>query len=116
MSWSRSVQSSSSGLGWSQQGVHLVVRGVSTLQSSPNILPEESGVAATGARPAQVGAPLQELPHAVVRGELVGWDLLQEQEDQNVLLLVKQTEAARGDRRMKEVALMPTSRWIYAQR
>lgn len=116
MCWSRSVRNSSSGLGWSQQGVHLVMRGISTLQSSPNILPEESGVAAAGARPAQVGAPLQEFPHAVVRGELVGWDLLQEQEDQDVLLLVKQTEAAGGDRRMKEVALMQTSRWIYAQR
>lgn len=81
------------------------MRVVSTLQSSLNVLPEDSGVTAAGLRPAQVGPPLQELSHAVVRGELVGWDLLQEEQDQNILLLVKQTEAAGGNRRMKEAAL-----------
>lgn len=114
--WSRSVQSSFSGFCWSHQRVHLVVWGVSTLQSSLNILPEESGVAATSLRPAQVGAPLQEPPHAVVRGELVGWDLLQEEQDQNILLLVKQTEAAGADRRMKEAALTLAARWVYTER
>lgn len=80
---------------------------VSTLQSSLHVLPEDSGVMAASLRPAQVGPLLQELSHAVVRGELVGWDLLQEQQDQNVLLLVKQTEAAGGNRGMREAELRP---------
>lgn len=63
------------------------------LQSSADVLPEDSFVLA-GLRPAQVGASLHQLPHAVVRRQLLGRDLLQKQQDQNVLVLVKQAEAA----------------------
>lgn len=64
-----------------------------SLQSSPDVLPEDSRVLA-GLRPAQVGAFLYQLPHAVAWRQLPGWDLLQKQQDQHVLLLVKQPEAA----------------------
>lgn len=74
---------------------------ISRLQSSLNILPEDSSLVAASLRPAQVGLPLQELPHAVVWGELVGRDLLQEQKDQNILLLVEETKAAGESSRLR---------------
>lgn len=89
-----------SGLCRSCQRVHLVVWSISRLQSSLNILPEDSSMVAPSLRPAQVGLPLLELPHAVVGGELVGWELLQEQKDQNILLLIEETKAA-GESRSK---------------
>lgn len=63
------------------------------LQSSPDVLPEDSRVLA-GLRPAQVAVFLHQLRHAVAWRQLPGWDLLQKQQDQHVLLLVKQPEAA----------------------
>ena len=62
------------------------------LQGLPELLPEQVWVSvSTG--PAQVGLSLQEPPHAVVRRQLLHGNVLQEQQDQHVLLLVKQTEA-----------------------
>lgn len=79
--------------GRSSQQVGVLGGSVPRLQSSAYVLPEDSRVAA-GMRPAQVAASLHQLPHAVVRRQLPGRDLLQKQQDQHVLLLVKQTEAA----------------------
>ncbi|KAF3706866.1 hypothetical protein EXN66_Car000036 [Channa argus] len=70
---------------------------VSCLQSSVDVLPEDSRVL-SGLRPAQVGASLHQLPHALVGRQLLGRDVLQKQQDQHVLLLVKQTEAAAAHR------------------
>lgn len=64
----------------------------SALQSLAEFLPEQLGVL-PGPRPAQVGPPLQHLPHAVERRQLKGGNLLQKHQDQHVLLLIKQTEA-----------------------
>lgn len=50
-----------------------------------------------GSRPAQVGAPLQQLPHAVVWGQLGPGDVLQKHQDQHVLPLIEQTEAATAE-------------------
>lgn len=63
-------------------------------QSLPEFLPEQLGVL-HGSLPAEVGLPLQQLPHAVVRRELRGGNVFQKHQDQNVLLLIEQTEAAK---------------------
>ena len=81
----------------SGQQVGGLVGSVPRLQSSPYVLPEDSCVS-TSLRPAQVGASLHQLPHAVVRRQLMSRDVLQKQQDQHVLLLIKQTEAATDHR------------------
>ena len=68
---------------------------VSALQSSVDVLPEESRVAG-GLGPAQVGAPPHQLPHAVVRRQLLLWQLFQEEQDQHIFLLIQQTVAGDG--------------------
>ena len=75
----------------SDEGV-LLSRGLAGLQSQVELVPEELGVLSSSG-PAQVGLPLQQPPHAVVGRQLLGWDLLQEHQDQHVLALVKQAEA-----------------------
>ena len=76
-----------------------VLRGrLSCLQSSPDVLPKDCRVL-SGLRPAQVGAFLHQFPHAVVWRQLMGWDLLQKQQNQHVFPLVKQTETATGQRK-----------------
>lgn len=86
---------------WSRQEVRVIGEKILGLQSSLDVLPEDSGMPA-GLRPAQVGASLQHLPHAVVRRQQLGRDLLQKQQDQHVLLLVEQTEAAAAHRTNNE--------------
>lgn len=78
---------------WSSQEVRVVSGIVSGLQRSPDVLPEDSLVLAR-LQPAQVGAFLHQLPHAVIWRQLMGRDVLQKQQDQHVFLLVKQAEAA----------------------
>lgn len=69
-------------------------------QGLPQFLPEHfSAFAGTG--PTQVRRLLHQLPHAVVRRQQRGGDLLQEHQDQHILLLIKQTEA--GQRKKKQV-------------
>lgn len=65
-------------------------------QGLAELLPEQLG-AVLGSRPAQVGPPLQQLPHAVVRRELRGWNVLQEHQDQHVFLLIEKTETGAGN-------------------
>ena len=62
------------------------------LQSSMYVLPEDVGVLAS-LWPAQIRALLHHLPHAVVRGELVVQEVFHEEQDQHILLLIKQAEA-----------------------
>lgn len=49
----------------------------------------------SGLWPAQVGASLHQTPHADERSKLLARDFLQKQQDQHILVLVKQTVAAR---------------------
>ena len=62
------------------------------LQSSVYVLPEDVSVLAS-LWPAQISALLHHLPHAVVRGELVVQEVFHEEQDQHILLLIKQAEA-----------------------
>lgn len=78
-----------------QDGV-LFSKAVPGLQSHPEFLPEDSSVLPSSG-PAQVGRSLHQLSHPVEGGELLVWDLLQKHQDQNVLLLIKQTEAGHLD-------------------
>lgn len=77
---------------------HVLAESIFGPQSLAELLPEQPRVL-LGSLPAQVGLPLQQLFHAVVRRELIGWNVIQEHQDQNVLLFIKQTEARRRRKR-----------------
>ena len=66
---------------------------VRRVQSSAQVLPEQSRVLSS-LGPAQVGVSLHQPPHLIVGRQLLGWNVLQEHQDQHVLLFIKQTVAA----------------------
>ena len=73
------------------------------------VLPEDVGVLA-GLWPAQIRALLHHLPHAVVRGELVVQEIFHEEQDQHILILIKEAEA--GDT-MYRFRLLQTTCLFY---
>ena len=79
------------------------------LQSSVHVLPEDVCVLA-GLWQAQLRAPLHPFPHAAVRRELVVQGVFHEEQDQHILLLIKQAEA--GDT-MHWARLFQTTRLLY---
>lgn len=70
------------------------IKRVFTQQGLAEFLPEHLGVPFSS-RPAQVGFALQHLLHAVKWRELPGGNVLQKDQDQHVLLLVKEAKAGK---------------------